>query len=112
MAYPIHHMTTQAKHRVEYTQAELSAMIGQTPDVFVLIADLAEEMNRRHRDLLDSADRQTDKAAYAESLKVAEERKTIALVAYFAALKLLKGGKLDEVQHVNLETALEVQDII
>jgi len=105
-------MTTQAKHRVEYTQAELSAMIGQTPDVFVLIADLAEEMNRRYRDLIDSADRQTDKAAYAESLKVAEERKTIALVAYFAALKLLKGGKLDKVQHVNLETALEVQDII
>jgi hypothetical protein len=105
-------MTTQAKHSVEYTQAELTAMIAESPVIIVLIADLAEEMNSHHLNLLDSADQQTDKAAYAELLKVSEERKTIALVAFSSALKLLKGGKLDEVQHINLETALEVHDII
>lgn len=98
-------MTTQAKHTVDYTQAELSALIGKSPDVFVLLTDLAQEMNQRHMDLvLADAD--------ASAIKSAEERKTIALVAYFAALKLMKGGNLDKVQHVNLETALEVQDII
>ena len=98
-------MSIQAKHSVDYTQQELSDLIGQKPDIFVLLTDLVEEMNRRHADLVR-------KEAGADAIKVAEERRTIALVAYFAAAKLIKGGRLDTVQHIDLETALEVQDII
>jgi hypothetical protein len=98
-------MTTQAKHSIEYTQAELADLIGKTPDVFVLLSDLGHEMSQRHMELvLAEAD--------ADAIKVAEERKTIALVAYFAAAKLIKGKSLNKVQHINLETALEVQDLM